>query len=140
MLAAVLTMFMIFSLSGVAVLNLSTHTAIENQQAVQSLKNQYSVESAVNVGIWRINNVDGGFGTYTDGPVTVAFDTTTEELVASIDRYDRVYTVSLDLSEDHHFNRGIAAIEPIEQNGHGRDRQTPRVEPGSIPGRKDGAC
>jgi hypothetical protein len=111
-------MFLVFSLSGVAVLNLSSFTAMENQDAVQSLKNQYAVESAVNVAMWKINTVGDDFGSYDDGYVSVSMDTTTDELVASIDRYNKSYEIAMDLSEDHHFNRGIAAVDSIELNGH----------------------
>ena len=117
MLAAVLTLFFVFTFTGVAVLDLSSFTALENQDAVQSLKNQYNVESAVNVALWKINNVDS-LAEYSDGYVTVAYDTTDMELVVGVDRYDKNYEVAVDLSEDHHFNRGIAARDSIIWNGH----------------------
>ena len=118
MLAAVLTMFLVFTMSGVAVLNLSSFTAMESQNAVQSLQNQYDVESSVNVAMWKINNVSDTFGSYEDGNVTVAYDSLTNELVASIDRFDKTYEIAMDLSDDHHFNRGIAATDSIELNNH----------------------
>jgi cytoskeletal protein CcmA (bactofilin family) len=117
MLAAVLTLFMVFSFSGVAVLNLSSYTALENQDAVQSLKNQYEVESSVSVAMWKINAVDT-LTSYTEGAVSVNYDTVASELVVSIDRYDKSYSVSTDIDEDHHFNRGIAAQDSIIWNGH----------------------
>lgn len=116
MLVAVLTMFLVFTMSGVAVLNLSTFTALESQNAVQSLKNQYDVESSVNVAMWKINNVSDTFGSYEDGNVTVEYDSLTNELVASIDRFDKTYEIAMDLSDDHHFNRGIAATDSITLN------------------------
>jgi len=118
MLAAVLTMFFVFTMSGVAVLNLSTYTALESQDAVQSLQNQYDVESAVNVAMWKINNVSDDFVSYEDGNVTVEFDTTTDELVASIERFNKTYEIAMDLNEDNHFNRGIAATDSIDLNGN----------------------
>ena len=108
MLAAVLTMFLVFTISGVAVLDLSSYTALEHQDAVQTLKNQYEVESAVNVAMWRINN-DSEDIEWESGPVSVALDTVTKDLVVSIDRYDKTYQVNMDLREDHHFNHGISA-------------------------------
>ncbi len=117
MLAAVLTLFMVFSFSGVAVLNLSSYTALENQNAVQSMRNQYEVESSVNVALWRINNTDDELD-YEDGYVSVAYDSSLKELVVSIDRFDKSYEVSMDMSEDHHFNRAIAASDSIELDGN----------------------
>jgi hypothetical protein len=117
MLAAVLTMFLVFTVSGVAVLNLSSYTALEHQDAVQSLKNQYEVESAVNVAMWRINS-DSEDIEWESGPVSVALDTTTKDLVVSIDRYDKTYQVNMDLREDFHFNHAIATSDSMISNGY----------------------
>ncbi len=118
MLAAVLSLFMIFSFTGVAALNLSSFTAMETQDAVQTMKNQYEVESAVNVALWRINVGADSLGTFTDGFVTSTWDSTTNDLAVSIDRFDKQLTVSVYLGEDHHFNHGLSATDSVEYNGY----------------------
>lgn len=118
MLAAVLTMFLVFTLSGVAVLNIASYSTLESQDAVQGLKNQYAVESAVNVAMWRLNMGADSLANFTDGPVTASYDSTGKELTVSIDRYDKPYSVDIYLGEDHHFNHIISAKDSIDLGGH----------------------
>ena len=117
MLAAVLTMFLVFSFSGVAVLNLSTFTSMENQNSVQNLKNQYEVESSVNRSLWAINaGVDSLVNL--EGLTTVAYDSLSKELLVSIDRYDKTFEVSVDLADQDHFENSLSASDTIEHNSY----------------------
>jgi len=116
MLAAVLSLFMIFSFTGVAALNLSSFTAMETQDAVQNMKNQYTVESAINLSMWRINAGADSLVNYSDGVVTAALDTFTNELSVSIDRYEKLYQVTVDLSASSHFDVALAARDSILLN------------------------
>jgi hypothetical protein len=124
MLAAVLSLFMIFSFTGVAALNLSSFTAMETQDAVQTMKNQYSVESALNVALWRINASGGQVSNFTDGPVSAEWDSLTNELSVSIDRYDKQLTIDVYLGEDHHFNHALSATDSIDFGGNDVDMDT----------------
>jgi len=118
MLAAVIMMFMVFIYSGVAVLDLSTHTSMENQNAVQSLKNQYAVESVVNIALWRINACDDSLGNFQQDEVISQYDSTSKELTVTIDRYDKQGGVTVSLQEDTHFNHGLSARQGIDYNGY----------------------
>jgi hypothetical protein len=124
MLAAVLMMFFVFTFSGVAMLELSGHTALKNQDAVQVLKNQYAVESAVNVALWRINTVSDSSGNFIDGDVVSQYDSTSKELVVTIDRYQKQNGVTVSLKEDTHFNHALSAMNGIIYNGFTLTAQT----------------
>ena len=127
MLVAVLMIFVVMSFTGVAVLNVSylSHTA--SQETVDNIKLQYAVESSINQALWRINaGVDSLANTSYAG-VTTVWDSTSQTLTVNVDKFQMESEIMLDLSEDTHFDRGIAAEESINLNGYepglGQDQQ-----------------
>ncbi len=113
MLVAVLMVFVIFSFTGVAVLNISYLSSSSSQETINNIKLQYAVESTINEALWRINvGVDSLVNFDSDG-ITTVWDSTTQILSVNVDKFQMESEILLDLSEDTHFDRGLAAEETI---------------------------
>lgn len=118
MLVAVIMIFVTFTLTGVAVLDLSAVSSMASQETVNNIKLQYAVESSINEALWRINSdVDSLVNTSTDG-VICEWDSSTQTLSVDIDRFDMESEIQLDLSQDTHFQRGLASDSPINTYGY----------------------
>lgn len=109
MLVAVIAIFLVMSFTGVAVLDVSHNSRVISQETVTNIKLQYMAESAVNKTLWRINSAADSVVNYTDGGISTSFDTTTNVLTISFDTLNTIAEMELDLTEDTHFNRGIAS-------------------------------
>ena len=118
MLAAALSLFMIFSFTGVAALNMANYTSLETQDAVHSMKNQYALESAISQALWRVTAVGDTSTNFVSGEVSISIDTNKHEMRAGIFRYDQGQEVTISLKNDHPFNHSLAATEDIRLNGY----------------------
>ena len=118
MLVAVIMIFVVFSFTGVAVLDLSTTSSIAALETIDNIKLQYDVESAVNEALWLINtDADSLVNSDADG-VTTVWDDATQVLTVTVDKYNMESEIQLDLSTDTHFDRGIAAEGTITLDGN----------------------
>jgi len=117
MLIAVLMIFVVFSFTGVAVLNVSYLSSENSAETVKNIKLQYAVESSVNKSLWRINTgADSLVNISMDG-VTTLWDASNMILSVNVDKFQMESEILLDLSEDTHFDRGIAAEETVTLDG-----------------------
>ena len=118
MLVAVLMVFVIFSFTGVAVLNVSYLSSVTSAETIDNIKVQYATESSINEALWRINTgVDSLVNSDADG-ITTIWDATTQILSVSVDKFNMESEILLDLSEDTHFDRALASDETITTNGY----------------------
>jgi hypothetical protein len=118
MLVTVLTTALILSLTGMAVVEFGFYGRSTAQDAVHAINNRYTVESHVNKALWRVNTFDDSLVSYSDGPVTVTYDTTTMRLLVGVSQYDKTQAVMADLVEDMHFNHAIATNDSLLLYGH----------------------
>lgn len=118
MLVAVIMVFVIFSFTGVAVLDLSTTSSLSALETVDNIKLQYAVETAINEALWLINtDADSLVNSDADG-ITTVWDETTQVLSVTVDKFNMESEILLDLSDDTHFDRGIAAEGTITLDGN----------------------
>ncbi|MBT4129865.1 MAG: hypothetical protein HOB84_14110 [Candidatus Marinimicrobia bacterium] len=118
MLVAVLMIFTIFSFTGVAVLNVSYLSNSTSMETINNIKLQYATESTINEALWRINTgVDSLVDSDVDGIVTI-WDASLNILSVNVDKFEMEAEISLDLSEDTHFDRALASDETITTNGY----------------------
>ena len=118
MLVAVLMIFTIFSFTGVAVLNVSYLSNSNSMDTINNIKMQYATESSINEALWRINQgVDSLVNIDTDGIATV-WDPVLNILSVNVDKFQMEAEILLDLSEDTHFDRAIAAEESVTLDGY----------------------
>ena len=110
--------FTIFSFTGVAVLNESYLSNSTSMETINNIKLQYATESTINEALWRINTgVDSLVDSDVDGIVTI-WDASLNILSVNVDKFEMEAEISLDLSEDTHFDRALASDETITTNGY----------------------
>jgi len=121
MLVAVLMIFLVFSFTGVAVLNVAYVSASASAETVNNIKLQYAMESSVNESLWRMNNgPDSLINIDADG-ITTVFNPVLNTLSVNVEKFEMETEILLDLSEDTHFDRALASDETIETNGYETD-------------------
>jgi hypothetical protein len=128
MLVTVLTTALILSLTGMAVVEFGFYGRTTAQDGAHTILNRYVVESHVNKALWRVNTFADSLVSYTDGPVTVSYDTTTMRLLVGVSQYDETRAVTADLVEDMHFNHSIATNDSLVLSGYSIG-----AEPGRTP-------
>ena len=118
MLVAVLMLFLVFSFTGVAVLNVAYVSTASSAETVNNIKLQYAMESSVNESLWLLNNgPDSLINVSADG-ITTIFDPVLNTLSVNVDRFQMETEILLDLSDDTHFDRGIAAEGSVSLDGY----------------------
>ncbi|NQV14280.1 hypothetical protein HQ531_02395, partial [bacterium] len=105
MLVAVLMIFVVFSYTGVAVLNVSYVSSSASRETVQNIKLQYAVESQVNETLWRINIGADSLVSETSDGITTLWDATSNILSVNVDMFEMEAEILMDLNEDTHFDR-----------------------------------
>ena len=110
--------FTIFSFTGVAVLNVSYLSSSNSMETINNIKLQYATESSINEALWRINiGTDSLVNSSVDG-ITTLWDADNQILSVNVDKFQMESEIELDLSEDTHFDRGIAAEETVNLDGY----------------------
>ena len=113
---AIMITAVIFSATGLGVLNLATIVNLDTQAAVQTVQDQVEVESFANVALWRVNAGGDTLGTFSVGNVTASYDTTLQRLTVVKTRDGETSGLVLDLEEDSHFKRAVASQYGIDFN------------------------
>ncbi len=117
MLVTVLMIFVVFSFTGVAVLNVAYLSNSGSTETINNIKLQYATESSINQSLWRINNgPDSLINTNADG-ITTVYNPELKTLCVKIDKFKMESEILMDLSEDTHFDRALASDETITTNG-----------------------
>lgn len=114
---AIMITAVIFSATGLGVLNLATVVNLDTQNAVETVQDQVEVESLANVALWRVNAGGDSLGTFTIGDVSASYDTTLQRLTVTKTTGDETMGLMLDLEEDSHFKRAVATQNGIDFNG-----------------------
>jgi len=118
MLVAVIMIFVVFSFTGVAVLDVAYNSRAASIETVNNIRVQYVVESAVNEALWLINSGKDSLVNRTADGITSNWNGETEVLTISVDTLDTVSEITLDLTSDTHFERGLASKSGIGSNGY----------------------
>jgi len=118
MLVTVLATAMILSVTGVAVMEFGLYGRTEAFESAHTIENQYTVEGHVNKALWRVNTMADSLISYTEGPVTVTYDTSAMRLFVGVSQFDEARTVTADLVEDNHFRHAIATNDTLLLNGY----------------------
>ncbi|MBC8193292.1 MAG: hypothetical protein ISR87_10480 [Candidatus Marinimicrobia bacterium] len=121
MLVAVLMVFVIFSFTGVAVLNVSYLSSSASMETVNNIKLQYEMESSINEALWRINSGRDSLVNYSSGGITTLWDPQLNILSVAVENYQMETEILLDLSSDTPFDRAISSNNPINTGGYTAD-------------------
>lgn len=106
----------IFSATGLGVLNLAATVNMDTQTAVHSVQDRLEVESLANVALWRVNVGGDSLGTFSSGGVTANYDSTSKILTIIKSTDDQNTGLKLNLEEDSHFKRALATETYIDFN------------------------
>jgi hypothetical protein len=118
MLVAVLMIFVVFSFTGVAALNVAYISSSSSAETVNNIKLQYAMESSVNESLWRINNGPDSLVNVTTNGITTIFNPVLNTLSVNVDKFQMETEIVLDLADDTHFDRGIAAEGNVDLDGY----------------------
>lgn len=121
MLVAVLMVFVIFSFTGVAVLNVSYLSSSTSMETVNNIKLQYEMESTINQALWRINCGTDSLVNYTSGGISTLWNPQLNILSVEVENYQMETEILLDLSADTPFDRAISSNNPIHTDGYTAD-------------------
>ena len=123
MLATVIMSFMVFTFTGLAVMNVSFLSSTTSVETVENIKLQYLAESTINEALWRINlGVDSLVNLVTPG-TRCSWDETSQILSVNIENFNSESEICLDLSSDTHFNRSLASSSSIHTYGYSTDAE-----------------
>lgn len=110
---AVMITAVVFSITGLGVLNLALMVNFDTDTAAQTIEEKIEAESAVNIALWKVNAGDDTLGTYTDGNVTSVYDSTELSLTVSYAGAEDTTGFKAYLKKDHHFNHALASQNAI---------------------------
>ena len=113
---AIMITAVIFSATGLGVLNLATVVNLDTQTAVQTVQDQVEVESFSNVALWRVNVGGDSLGNFSVGDISATYDSDAMKLTVLKTNGDEISGLILDLEEDSHFNRAVATESYIDYN------------------------
>jgi len=115
---AIMITAVIFSATGLGVLNLATIVNLDTQEAVEKVQSQVEVESFANIALWRVNAGGDNLGTFSSGDLSATFDSTTKSLSVSKTVGDEQTSLYIGLEEDYHFKRAVATSGTFYTYGH----------------------
>ncbi|NQT63298.1 MAG: hypothetical protein HQ556_10110 [Candidatus Marinimicrobia bacterium] len=118
MLVAVLMIFVVFSFTGVAVLNVAYVSTASSAETVNNIKLQYAMESSINESLWRINNGPDSLVNIEANGIATDFNPVLNVLSVKVEKFNMETEILLDLSEDTHFDRALASDKTINTNGY----------------------
>jgi len=113
MLVGVLMIFLVFSFTGVAVLNVSYLSNSNSMETTKNIRLQYEIESRINESLWRINAGVDTLVNYSIDGATVLWDPQLSILSVDVQRFDMEAEILLDLGDDTPFSSAIASNHPI---------------------------
>ncbi|NQV15364.1 hypothetical protein HQ531_07890 [bacterium] len=113
---AIMITAVVFSVTGLGVMNLATLVNLDTQNAIEKLQNKMETESLTNVALWRINSSADSLGNFSLGNVTSSYDSTNLVLTVEIKTQTDTSGFVLSLEEDFHFRRAIATETYIDDN------------------------
>jgi len=118
MLIAVIMIFVVFSFTGLAVMNVAYLSQTTSMETVTNIKLQYALESEVNQALWHINRGADSLVNIQTDDLTLTWQPENLTLAVEVDRFQMEAEVLLNLTDMHHFDHAIAVSETIEDNGY----------------------
>jgi len=111
---AIMITAVIFSVTGLGVLNLAATVNLDTQTAVQAVQDRVEVESFANVAMWRLNTGGDSLGTFSSGDLSASYDSVSMVLTIAKTTEELNTGLMLSLEEDSHFKRAVATQTYID--------------------------
>ncbi len=103
--------FLVFSITGMAILTLSAQARLLIQDNIHIVRNQYAVESILNKALWRMNSGPDSLANFTEQGVTASYVDSSRILSVSTNRWGQPRQVNVEVEQDYPFNHGVAYLE-----------------------------
>lgn len=113
---AIMLTAIVFSITGLSVLDLGRVVSQNTNKATETMQTQVELESVMNIALWRLNVGGDSLGTFSAGNHTSSYDSTTKMLSITATIDDVQSGIILNLEEDSHFKRAVAAGDWIDYN------------------------
>ncbi len=113
---AIMITAVIFSVTGLGVLNLAATVNLDTQTAVHAVQDRVEVESFANVAMWRLNTGGDNLGTFSSGDLSASYDSASMVLTIAKTTEELNTGLVLSLEEDSHFKRAVATQTYIDYN------------------------
>jgi hypothetical protein len=113
---AIMLTAIVFSITGLSVLDLGRAVSQSTHVAAETMQTQVELESVMNIALWRLNTGGDSLGTFSIGDHSSAYDTSSKTLSITTTVHEQLDGFIIDLSEDSHFMRAVAASDWINYN------------------------
>ena len=113
-LGMVLIFFLVLTIIGTAFLSLAAQEGKLSIRSVQRTQAFASAESGINIGLWRLNHGPDSQGTFSNGSISVTYDSVAQILTSTGTSATVSKTVSVELWQDHPFNHILTFVESLD--------------------------
>ena len=117
-LGMVLIFFLILTIIGTAFLSMAAQEGKLSTRSVQRTKALASAESGINIGLWRLNQGPDSQGTFSNGSMSVTYDSVAQILTSTGTSATVSKTVSVDLWQDHPFNHVVTYKTQLDTSNY----------------------
>ena len=117
-LGMVMIFFLILTIIGTAFLSMAAQEgklSIQNVQRTQALA---SAESGINIGLWRLNHGPDSQGTFSNGSMSVTYDSVAQILTSTGTSATVSKTVSVELWRDNPFNHIVSYQTQLDTSNY----------------------
>jgi len=113
-LGMVMIFFLVLTIIGTAFLSMAAQEGKLSTRSVQRTQALASAECGINIGLWRINRGPDSQGTFSNGSMSVTYDSLAMVLTSTGTSVSASKTVSVELWEDHSFNHILTFGESLD--------------------------
>ncbi|MBL7135090.1 MAG: hypothetical protein ISS81_00675 [Candidatus Marinimicrobia bacterium] len=117
-LGMVLIFFLFLTIIGTAFLSLAAQEGKLSIRSVQRTQALASAESGINIGLWRLNYGPDSQGTFSNGSMSVTYDSVAQILTSTGTSVSAYKTVSVELWKDHPFNHIVAYKTQLDTSNY----------------------
>ncbi len=114
----VLIFFFVLTIIGTAFLSMASQEGKLSIRSVQRTQALASAESGINIGLWRLNHGPDFQGTFSNGSMSVTYDSVARILTSTGTSVSVSKTVSVELWKDHPFNHIVAYKTQLDTSNY----------------------
>ncbi|MCF7808010.1 MAG: hypothetical protein K9M49_04535 [Candidatus Marinimicrobia bacterium] len=118
MLVSVITIFLVLSFTGVAVLDISYSSRTISLETSKNIKAQFAFESTLNEALWKLNNGADSLVTDSSSTVITRWDAVTQTLTVAVDTMGYQIATEITMDALNPFEQHISTPNDLQTNGH----------------------
>ncbi|MCK4716001.1 MAG: pilus assembly PilX N-terminal domain-containing protein [Candidatus Marinimicrobia bacterium] len=117
-LGMVMIFFLVLTIIGTAFLSMAAQEGKLSTRSVQRTQALASAECGINIGLWRINRGPDSQGTFSNGSMSVTYDSLAMVLTSTGTSVSASKTVSVELWKNHPFNHIVAYKTQLDTSNY----------------------